>query len=282
MKHLPLLICVLLVSGLALYACNGGAGSGTPAPTVTDKNGVYLSDYLASDQFDALAAGIEDGTNLPDKLHCYFANSMEGDITDEDAILRFWQRICGVQIDITAPETDLIIDDGTAIFDFIWGDGTTVSFVFCTSEYYDDNGTLYPTVPKALVSSIFKEAYDEIEMASQPAPANNVVGPEAITDVGSDFYWDADGDGTAEYFDIYYADNGDEAPSCITIGLVADGDVSVVLDGAYGIEKLEGATDSDGLPLLVVTFYQGDFYSHDTLATATIKMQDGTLVQMEG
>ena len=116
-------------------------------------------------------------------------------------------------------------------------------------------------------------------------PAGDVqIGPEMYPDGHAielerdHFFWDADGDGTDEEFFVSFNDNGDEAPSGIGLSArTADGtEVAGYIDGAYELLDLWAARDG-GMPVLVVTYYEGDFYSHDNIDVCILSLDGDTL-----
>ncbi len=86
------------------------------------------------------------------------------------------------------------------------------------------------------------------------------------------YLWDADGDGTREHMWVEFCDNGDEAPSSLSVRVFGDKlDASGYIERAYEIDEIESGTDDKG-PYLVVRYLQGDYYRHDHIATCTLRV----------
>lgn len=90
--------------------------------------------------------------------------------------------------------------------------------------------------------------------------------------------WDADGDGTEEELLFEYEDQGDEAPSFIRITLYdEDGEQEIILDRAYGLNRIFAKEDADG-PYLEVYYEMGDYYSHDAEGRCILRLRGGSLI----
>ena len=107
---------------------------------------------------------------------------------------------------------------------------------------------------------------------SSPAPSGD--GAAELDFSSGTFSWDGDGDGKPEAYDVTFHDNGDEAPSLYEIRCIDDERFTVLLEGAYDLEKIEANADESG-PYLVLSYHEGDFYSHDKDAAATLRIIDG-------
>ena len=93
--------------------------------------------------------------------------------------------------------------------------------------------------------------------------------------------WDADGDGAEEELHFCFHDQGDEAPGYIEFTLYTNqGEQEALLDRAYGINRIFSENDGEG-PYLEIRYAMGDYYSHDTESTCTLRLRDGALV-LEG
>ena len=279
MRRFSLLIAALAISLALLPACGRNRDTREdpePTPTVIEaSDAVRLSDLLSSDEFDAVAAWVSDGSNLPSELQFYVSNGYDGQIADQDVILSTWKSLCDVRVDASSPITDVEVDDGDVSFTFVWPDGKTVGFLFETCSYFAmPDGTLYHVDDPSVVLGISEAASSYLD-AQYAATADTVTEMGELS--GTTFDWDTDGDGTFEHFSVTFHDNGDEAPSVIEItGDVAGQEQTVWIDRAYGISNLNAGTDERGA-FLVVSYLEGDYYSHDAEATCTLRIVDGTL-----
>ena len=257
---------LLMTFAIAMSGCSEEKEPESPAGTV-------LREALSSEEFDAMAAGIADGSDMPVSVLCYKDNSYSDELTDPEAIADLWTGLCDVAIDKEKPVDVPDIDDGTADFVFKWADGRTRTFTFLMSDFFSpDNGaTYYAVVNPARANTVMKAAFDYIaEKNSQ----SDGTGRKIEFNMISGFYWDGDGDGTEEYYEIEHYANGDEAPDAIEI----KGDNgSVFLDRAYEIKEIKAYPDDEGGEFLVIKYTFGDYYSHDAFAFAELRIVDGVL-----
>lgn len=280
MKRIASLVAALAISLCLLPACGKATGtqdSGPTTPTVTEAHdAVALGPLVAGEGAEALAAGVQDGSNVPSELRFYVANGYDDTVFDQEVILSAWQALYNLRVDASAPITDVQADDGTRSFSFVWPDDTAVTFAFETNEYASmADGTLYRVEDPASVGTALGLVTGYLDrMYAASADTATEMGELD----GTTFGWDIDGDGTFEPFTVAFHDNGDEAPSAIEIsGTVAGEQQSAWIDGAYGITNLSAGTDERGA-FLEMSYLQGDYYAHDTEATCTLRVVDGQLV----
>jgi len=270
MKRRSALLFVLLAASLLVMAC-------TLAPSESETSGspVTLATFLADDEFDAMNKGIVEGSDLPTELFYATADGYADTITDQSLIAIAWDRLCNVTIETDNP-SDKAINDAGISFTFTWEDGRSKTFGFSSLEFFEPrDGELYtvcnPSVVKRLMTTL------EIAIDSQRMTDAGIT-PVELGD--GQFSWDADGDGVEETFWFEFIDNGDEARSLIAV-TCADKDFSTGwIDGAYELIALGSGTDDQG-PFLLVTYYAGDYYSHDTKEICTLRLVDGQLTVIE-
>ena len=116
--------------------------------------------------------------------------------------------------------------------------------------------------------------------SGDPTPEGSDLYPDgkAVSLEGDHFLWDVDGDGVDEEFFVSFTDNGDDAPSGIGLTAVTAGgtEVNGYIDGAYGLLDLWAALDG-GRPVLVVSYYEGDFYSHENIDVCVLSLNGDEL-----
>ena len=249
------------------------------APVETKTQGEStMGEYLAEhdENFGAFDEGVQSGEGVPQSLHLFVAEDADGDVYDKAAIAELWRGLCAIEVDFQNPQ-DVAILDGDIIFSFESGDDEVI-FSFITNDYASvRDGKLYPVSDPKAVSALVDKTVALIEDESSPEPE----GEEVPYEDGA-YIWDADGDGTSEHMWFDFNDNGDEAPSGMSIRLFNDSgiDAYAYLDRAYSIDSVRLLEDEQG-PYVVVYYGAGDYYSHDNDASCTIRLVNGELV-LEG
>ncbi len=265
MKRHPALLSLLLAFVL-LVGC--GILSGKP---------VTLREFLSNDQFDAFAAGIDSGEDLPSQLFFYGANGTTDTIDDQTFVIQAWDRLCNMEISPREAQ-DATGKAGDLLFSFMWEDGRSYTFSFLTSDFFLDpydvpHEITNPEHMAMLLTSLINYRDHQIEMAEAQAAKGKQI---TLVD-GNIFSWDVDGDGTDETFSVTYHDNGDEAPNQIEIQGVSSWYGSTWIDAAYSITDMYARSDDQG-PYLYVDYTWGDYWGHDNPGFCEIRLQDGVLV----
>lgn len=278
MKRIASLFAATLAATLVLAACSlpgflGGV-TGTYIP---------LAEFCASEEFDALNAGINNGTSLPSKVFLVADEGLSDTIEDQGYAVNTWKRLCELDVLADAPEA-MAVDDGTILLSFIWDDGRHYSFGFVATDYFmGQDGKLYHLRDPKEFGEIIDDLGTFLERMYLEGSQGNTDDGEG-TPIPFDnrgpfnfFTWDADGDGEPERFDAEFYDNGDEAPSAFEVSCVAKDWSSAWIDRCYGLEELRAMSDEQG-DYLLITYQQGDYYYHDNLAQCTLRLVGGELI----
>lgn len=241
----------------------------TQAGTMTMRE--YLGGRYAS--YDLFDEGIQSGTNVPPRLEVYTDGGLIGFISDQATIVEAWNELSALTMDAGASTTR---ESKEGSFGFGFDSGRElIAFDFRTSAYASFvNDECIPMTDPAAVEAIY-ERLSKLAQASAPE-----VGTELVAENDA-YFWDANADGTLEHMWIDFNNNGDEALSNMILRVFGgDLDVSGYLDGAYGVERVTLMEDERG-PYVTIDYVKGDFYSHDTPARATVRLEGDQLVVEE-
>ncbi|MBR3316322.1 MAG: hypothetical protein IKG21_00685 [Atopobiaceae bacterium] len=255
-----------------------GSSSATSANTAEQKVSPYgltgtvtMAQYMSErySSFNQFDDAMRNNKQLVQSLQLYVANTTDEYVRDDAFMRRMWNDLCSIRINLENTTSKTTKDDYIS-FSFDSG-RELISFPFRTTAYafFDDDAVFAVENPKAV-----QDLIDDFNKL--PANKTEQAGTEVPFEDGS-YLWDADANGQVERLHATFNDNGDEAPSTITLSLTGDGiDAAAYLNGAYSIEKIAEKADDKG-PYLVVDYMQGDFYSHDHLAQCTLRYADGEL-----
>lgn len=262
------LFTLLALSGL-LVACKSEQPS---RPAIA--NYVTISKLVGSSEFDDLNKGVISRSNPPVELVYMSDGEDVATFSDADLILGAWMRICNTEV--IAERTPEPTKGGTVTFAFRWKDGKTYGFEFSSEDYSLIKDGEYHLPKDAGSIRVLEKSLQEQQRRQQRGYEGESVKFNASGHSGS-FDWDVDNDGTVESFFADFTDNGDEAQSNYQIYCYTKDYGKVWIDGAYDISELT-SVDDEGGRRLVIRFYAGDYYTHDTLEECALKLVDGQLV----
>lgn len=275
-----------VVFALTLVACSGGeagtssAESSAPGSETSESAtggtttlAAIMSDRYAS--FDKFDEGIQGGEEIPQSLHLFIDGSFDGYVHDRDVIVEYWNALSAIRVDADKA-TSNASKEGVILFDFDSGK-EIIPFTFYTDEYAElDSSNCCPVADPQEVSRLV-DSLRELVNEEKEANLGKLVEENGV------YLWDADGDGNPEHLDFSYIDNGDEAPSVMVVslyGFITNVDTMAYIDRAYGVESLECGEDDQG-PYVLVSYAQGDYYSHDHVAQCKLRLVKGELVVEE-
>lgn len=247
----------------------------TNATTTVESSLPTLDEYMSKTwaSYDEYDMGIAKGTFVPQSLRLIVGDDVDGYVHDKDTIVRTWNALKKIRVDLDHPQTDASTGDFIS-FDFDSGHDV-VGFRFRTAEYAEAHDkTQYRVEDPSEVVTLIEELKPLIDKEKPK------VGDELPNENGV-YLWDANNDGTLEHVGFDVSANGDEAPNSADVKVTGKKvEASAWIDRFYGKKSVVLREDDKG-PYLDLTYYTGDYWNHDGIASCTIRLVGDKLIVEE-
>ena len=178
-----------------------------------------------------------------EKVDCYLGSGSVYALSDASHIEDVYDCLLSIAVDTASSENDLYIEDGDILFSFIDEDDTKHSISFLTSEYYFDGEKYYKVREREKLRELMDRVRDYYQMEE-------------------------------DEFILEIVDNGCEARNVLVI---KNKDEEAYIEGVYEIVSRSYEDEC-----LVLTLKTGDYYSHESIRTYIVTLNNGKIEVRDG